>query len=424
MDKPHAVRRGRAKIAAEAKGPWRDDLVASLMATTLVCGLFVDGWNHINLQDGALGSFFTVWHALLYAGFSATALWVVTRNPHLYRRGHRPAGYFHPVVGIPLRYPLAVTGLAVATVGLFGDLFWHTAFGEEEGVARVIAPFHLLLFAGAAGLVAAPLRSGWYARAYYPRESSFATLLPPLLSLTLVTAVVAFMFQWFSAFVDWTPSIRYGRVPLELVGDERIVGTAEFAAVARVLVTNALLLAPLLVALKRWRLPFGSATFLFAGVAALMGALSEFALGGAVLAAVVGGVVADVLIRWLGAGGERVLSVRVVAGLAPVALWTPYFLLLRAVHGIVWPLDLWIGTTLLAAITGILMSFVAVAPATPVPYADGADYWGDGQRPPSVGSATPAAPSAAIVASPPSAARPTRRVVRRAIGDSIRRTAS
>ena len=156
MGKPQALRRGQAEVAGAEEGPWRDDLVAAVLATTLVCGLFVDGWNHINLQDGALGGFFTIWHALLYAGFSATACWVVTRNPHLFRRG-RPQGYFHPVVGVPLRYPLAVTGIAVATVGLFGDLVWHTAFGEEEGVARVIAPFHLLLFAGAAGLVAAPL---------------------------------------------------------------------------------------------------------------------------------------------------------------------------------------------------------------------------------------------------------------------------
>jgi len=123
-----------------ANATWREDLVTSILASALVAGLFLDGWNHINLQNGTLGSFFTVWHALLYAGFSATALWVVTRNPHLYTRGARPRPYLHPILGIPLRYPLAITGLAIATIGLFGDVAWHTAFGEERGVARVIAP--------------------------------------------------------------------------------------------------------------------------------------------------------------------------------------------------------------------------------------------------------------------------------------------
>jgi len=358
------------KAASEKSGPWRDDLVAAILATTLVCGLFVDGWNHINLQNGALGSFFTIWHALLYAGFTATTLWVITRNSHLYQHGRRPKGYFHPVLGIPLRYPLAITGIVIATIGLFGDLAWHTAFGEEEGVARVIGPFHLLLFAGAAGLVSAPLRSAWYAREHYPSQPGFRTILPPLLSLTLVTAVAAFMFQWFSAFVDWTPSLQYGQIPTELAGDARIVGTAEIAAVARVLVTNILLLAPLLLALKRWRLPFGSASFLFIGVATLMCALSQFALWGAILAAAIGGLAADALIRWLHPSSERTLGVRIIAGLVPIPLWVTYFLILRAAHGIGWPLDLWIGTTMLAAIMGILLSFVAVGPATPVPFAE------------------------------------------------------
>jgi hypothetical protein len=355
--------------ARQRTGPWRDDLVAALLATMLVCGLFLDGWNHINLQDGALGSFFTIWHALLYAGFSATAAWVITRNPHLYSAGRRPKGYFHPVFGIPLRYPLAVTGIVIATIGLFGDLAWHTAFGEEVGVARVIGPFHLLLFAGAIGLVSAPLRSGWYAREHYPGAPSFRTILPPLLSLTLATAVAAFMFQWLSAFVDWTPSIQHGRIPAELARDGRIVGVAEVAGVARVLVTNVILLAPLLLALKRWCLPFGSATFMFAMVATLMCALTQFELGGTILAAAAGGLAADGLIRWLRPTGERTLGFRVIAGLVPVALWASYFILLRAVHGIAWPLDLWIGTTVLAAIMGVLLSFVAVAPATPIPYA-------------------------------------------------------
>lgn len=117
--------------------PWRDDLVTSLCATTLVLGLFLDGWNHINLQNGALGGFFTIWHALLYAGFGATATWVMTRNPHLYVRGERPAPHLQKVLGIPMRYPWAITGIMIALFGLVGDAIWHTALGKEEGVARV-----------------------------------------------------------------------------------------------------------------------------------------------------------------------------------------------------------------------------------------------------------------------------------------------
>jgi len=361
-----------------AKAIWREDLITSLLAILLVAGLFLDGWNHINLQNGALGSFFTIWHALLYAGFNATALWVVTRNPHLYTRSAKPAPYFHPVLGIPLRYPLAIGGLALATVGLFGDLIWHTAFGEETGVARVIAPFHLLLFAGAAGLASAPLRSAWYAPRYYPSNASFRRLLPPLIALTLVTCVAAFMFQWLNAFLDWTPSVEIGRIPPELAGNVRVRGTTEFAGAARVLVTNLILLAPYFLALRRWRLPFGSATLLFVGVSFPMSALTSFDLGATVVAALIGGLVADAIIDVFQPDAHETTGYRVMAAVTPLAMWTAYFLILRFVYVIEWPFDLWLGTTGLAAVSSLLLSFVAISPVIPAPATEGGIALPDG----------------------------------------------
>jgi len=354
-----------------AKAIWREDLITSLLSVTLVAGLFLDGWNHISLQNGALGSFFTIWHALLYAGFNATALWVVTRNPQLYTRGAKPAPYFHPLLGIPLRYPLAIGGLALAMVGLFGDLAWHTAFGEETGVARVIAPFHLLLFAGAAGLASAPLRSAWYAPRFYPHDASFRRLLPPLLALTLVTCVAAFMFQWLDAFLDWTPSVVIGRIPPELAGNARVRGTTEFAGAARILVTNLILLAPIFLALRRWRLQFGSATLVFVGVSFAMSALTSFDLGATVFAALLGGLVADTVIDYYQPDAHETRGYRVMAGVTPLVLWTAYFLILRFVYDIEWPFDLWLGTTLLASISGLLLSYVAIAPVVPAPVTEG-----------------------------------------------------
>src|SRR5437773_1310577 len=176
--------------------PWREDLITGLLSTTLVAGLFLDGWNHINLQNGALGSFFT----------------------------------------------------------------------------------------------------GWHAPAWYPRESSFRRLFPTLLSLTLATAVAAFMFQWLSAFLDWTPSLPLGRMPSSLQADVRVRYTAEFTAVARVLATNIILLAPLFLALRRWQLPFGSATFLMVVVSAAMSGLTSFDLGWTIVAAAIGGLVFDLIV--------------------------------------------------------------------------------------------------------------------------------
>jgi hypothetical protein len=352
-----------AARARETAGPWRDDLVTALCATALVFGLFLDGWNHINLQNGALGGFFTFWHGLLYAGFTATALWVMTRNPHLYLRDRRPEPHYQELLGVPLRYPFAVAGLGIATIGLFGDLVWHEVFGEETGVARVISPFHLFLFTGAGLLIAAPLRSAWHAPEYYPPTLSWRMFLPPLLSLTLLSALVAFLFQWLSAFVDWQPSLAIDRVPAELAAREDVNGTVEFAGVARVIVTNLVLLAPVLLALRRWRPPFGSITFLFTSVALLMSALSELNLGGTVLAAAVGGLAADLLIARLRPSPGNLPAYRIVAGATPLVLWSAYFLALWLFHDIAWPRDLWLGTVGLASVTGLALSFFAIPPA-------------------------------------------------------------
>ena len=342
---------------------WREDLITSLLSTSMIFGLFLDGWNHINLQNGALGSFFTPWHAALYAGFGATAMWVLTRNPHLYLTESVPKPEFYPLFGVPLRYPFAIAGIAIATFGMIGDAIWHTVFGSETGVARVIAPFHLFLFTGAGLLIAAPLRSAWHAPEHYPARSSFRTILPPLISLTLVTALVAFLFQWLSAFLHWTPSLEIDRIPAGLGDRKTLQGTVEFADVARVITTNLVLLAPILLALRRWRLPFGSVTFLYTSVAVMMAGLAEYRLGWTILAAAAGGLTADLLIRKLDPSPTRPGAVRTIAVVTPLALWLVYFAVIIRIYDLHWPTDLWLGTVGLAGFTGALLSFLSVPPA-------------------------------------------------------------
>jgi hypothetical protein len=59
-----------------------------------------------------------------------------------------------------------------------------------------------------------------------------------------------------------------------------------------------------------------------------------------------------------------------LAALAPLAMWSTYFVILRAFYDVAWPFDLWLGTTGLAAISGVLLSYVAISPTIPVPSDD------------------------------------------------------
>ncbi len=232
-------------------------------------------------------------------------------------------------------------------------------------MARVIAPFHLMLFCGGAALVAGALRSGWHAPRHYPAIIGFRQFLPPLISLTLLTALGSFMFQWLSAFMDWQPSVNFGRDQVLIGALPSVEGTVEIASVARIVVTNLLLLGPVLLAMRRWRLPFGSVTALFTTVAVGMAALTNFHLAATIAAVTAGGLAADLLIYGLAPSPAKSLAYRIVAGVVPLVMWTAYFLLLRAAYGIRWPFDLWLAAVGLTAVTGLALSFLAVPPTIP-----------------------------------------------------------
>jgi hypothetical protein len=121
----------------------------------------LDGWNHISL---------------LCLGFAVTAGWILTRHQ---RRGA------WSLRAVPPGYRLALVGMGLAMVALAGDAVWHTLYGEERGLARLISPFHLVLFTGACLLVSSALRAAWSG----PTSASVPGLRafwPVVLSTTLV----------------------------------------------------------------------------------------------------------------------------------------------------------------------------------------------------------------------------------------------
>ena len=66
------------------------------------------------------------------------------------------------------------------------------------GIAALLSPTHLLLFTGIALILLAPFRAAWSS----PEAPSAGLLgvLPALLSITLLTALVAFFFGYVSLF--------------------------------------------------------------------------------------------------------------------------------------------------------------------------------------------------------------------------------
>jgi hypothetical protein len=257
---------------------------------------------------------------------------------------------------VPAGYGLGLVGVALFVAGGVADGAWHTMFGVEVGVAALLSPTHLLLLSGGLLMVTSPVRSAWSSPGLPARAPALA-LLPALWATALTTAVVLFFFQYLSAYVTRAPSTAEAAGPNGLL--TTIVG------VASVLVTNVIVLAPVLLLARRWRLPFGTVALLATAGAVGLTSLREFTLGALVPAMLAGGLATDVLVAWLRPGPDRPGAFRTVALLAPTLLWGAWMVAYALAYGIAWPPELWAGVLGMASLTGLGLSVLVLPPAVP-----------------------------------------------------------
>jgi hypothetical protein len=333
-----------ARGAARRRTSWREDLVTAGLSAWMIAGGASDGWAHVHAKPD---TFLTSWHAAIYSGFAALFAWMIWLS--------RPARG-----GVPVGYGLGLAGGVVLLAGSVGDGVWHTVFGIELSFEALLSPTHILLFAGSMLLVATPARAAWGSRwpSAAPTLRDFA---PTLLSLTVTTCTVIVFLGHASAFGRLaatravSPAAPLDTPPYHII--EQGFMDIQF--------TNLVLLGVLLLALRRWRLPFGSATVLFAVPVATSVVIWEATNAWLVLAALAGGLVADwCLARSSGpAVGRR--THLLVATATPLALWSSYFLVLHLQHGITWSAELWTGSLLFTLLGGYALHLLMLPPLAP-----------------------------------------------------------
>lgn len=316
----------------------------------LILGLSVDGWAHTN---GRPETFFTPWHGLFYSGFLATAWWMIWQASR-----HRP---------VPVGYGLGMVAVAIFAMGGVADLIWHQIFGIEVDLEALFSPSHLVLFSGALLIVTSPLRAAWHDPASL--APTFGEFLPTLLSATLTAATVSFILLPFSPFLTGAGSAgiyhflamesEMGRADGWMVEAIQKVGLASF------LITTLVLMAPLLMLARRWRLPFGTFTVLLGTVAVLMSGIGAFELAPIALAAVIAGLVGDVLTGMLRPSSSRPGAFWPLAGAVPAALWLAYFILTAVFDELGWSVELWAGIAAMSAMAGFALALLMVPPVSP-----------------------------------------------------------
>ena len=288
---------------------------------------------------------------MLYAGFAATAAWILTRHQ---RRGA------WSLRAVPPGYRLALVGIGLAMVAVAGDAVWHTLHGAEQGLARLVSPFHLVLFGGACLLVSSALRAAWSGPTS-ARVPGLRAFWPVVLSTTLVVAMTAFFFQYVSPVVAWR---RPGLAALP--AGAPFAETVQVYELLGLLVHNLFFLAPVCLLLLRWQTPLGTFTVMSGTVALLLATQTELGLVGLVGAAVLGGAAADVAVHLLRPSPERRWAARAVAVIAPAVYWTSHFALLKAGYGVTWELEMWLGSVVWASLSGLALALLMWPPAVPL----------------------------------------------------------
>jgi Tol biopolymer transport system component len=179
--------------AGDRRNPSRLDVVVSILSVLLVGGFYVDLWAHSHGRVDE--SFFTPWHALLYAAAGLFGGVLLGKAISGRRRGASRRE------SLPEGYGLSLIGAGLFLVAGVGDLAWHTAFGIEEDVSALLSPTHLALAASGVFMVFGPVRSAWAKGV----PDGFPRWLPWVVSLTMALAIMAAFTQYAHPAMDTWP---------------------------------------------------------------------------------------------------------------------------------------------------------------------------------------------------------------------------
>jgi hypothetical protein len=321
----------------------REDLITTLLGGWLMIGLLIDGWAH--RANAGIETFFTPWHAAFYSGFIAVALWVAFLTRRI-----RP-GFAIP--GIPVGYRLGIAGIVVFGVGAVADLIWHSVFGIEVSINALVSPTHLVLLTGILLILTSPIRSSWHRPT--SRQVGWKVAGGAVVAVGLVALLIQFFYMYASGLTTDMLS-----VPFRFDDDFPVV-----FGVLEITITNLVVFGSGLVLIRRWDPPAGAFTFLTGLLGVGMQALEGFSNPSDILAALLGGLAADVLVRSLKPSPERPRSIRVWAVTAPMTLWA-LIVGFRAFNGrLEWPITLWLGVIVMMGLWGLGLSVLAAPPPLP-----------------------------------------------------------
>ena len=137
--------------------------------------------------------------------------------------------------------------------------------------------------------------------------------------------------------------------------------------VATIIVTTMVLIGPILLLLRRWRLPMGGVTAIFLGYGLLVNIMTSYRDAVLIIPLVLSGLVFDLAQQRFGserADGRMTLGgIRSVGPAAAAVLWISDFIVVALTDGMGWPPSMWVGALLVGIMTGFATAFLVAPPS-------------------------------------------------------------
>jgi hypothetical protein len=155
-----------------------------------------------------------------------------------------------------------------------------------------------------------------------------------------------------------------------LDGSVRRAGLLPGDLASHIVVTSTVLLAPLLLLARRWRVPAGTATILNAVVAGLCGAITAFGLPSTTVTLLLSGVLVDTLLALLVPAEGRRGAFLAFGALAPLVTWSVYLAVASVWVGhLPAVVEYWTGIPVVNALLGLVRA-VLMQPTGSARYPD------------------------------------------------------
>lgn len=233
----------------------RERWIMLVASAWLVTGLQLDAYAHATTPE--LETFWTPWHAVLYSGIAASGLTLVW----LLRSRLPAVPTYRTLLALPNALRVPMLGMAFLLVGGGIDTLWHNVFGIEKGLEIFVSPSHEMIIFGMALVAVGPAMmtaTGPGDRLSIP-DAVLATV-------SALLSVLPLHIYTLHASVLGTIFFGSGQTPEDIYSTSAQMLHGYIAS-------TALLLLPIVLIGRRWRLPIGVPTVLVAAPALAMHAM-------------------------------------------------------------------------------------------------------------------------------------------------------